>query len=76
MLAPAFLTIAALTEHTQLSPPGMIPLTRNEIAHLLATTIICPAQDGSHRMRWSSWRRHHQYRSRACHYRRPAAQDP
>ena len=27
------------------------------------------------RMRWSTWRRRHQYRARACHYKRQAAQD-
>ena len=32
MLALAFLTVAALTEHAQPPPDGLIPLTRNEIA--------------------------------------------
>jgi SRSO17 transposase len=76
MLAAAFLTIAAALEHAH--PPGpaqLIPLTRNEIAHLLATTIARPAPDASHRMRWSRWRRHHQYRSRACHYQQQSAHD-
>jgi hypothetical protein len=31
MLALAFLTITAAAEHAQPPPPGMIPLTRNEI---------------------------------------------
>ena len=38
MLAAAFLTVAAAAEHArQPAPPAQIPLTRNEIAHLLAT---------------------------------------
>jgi len=75
MLAAAFLAVAAALE--QARGPGQaeqIPLTRNEIAHLLATT-ACPLQDSWHRIRWSRWRRHHQYRSRACHYQRQTAQD-
>jgi SRSO17 transposase len=74
MLALAFLTIAAATEHTRPPPPGMIPLTRNEIAHLTATLPPPPAR--SHRTRWSNWRRRHQYTARACHYQRQAAHDP
>jgi SRSO17 transposase len=67
MLALAFLTIAAATEHArQPAPPGQIPLTRNEIAHLLAT-LTSPARDAQHRLRWSRWRRRHQHRAQACH---------
>ena len=70
MLAAAFLTIAAATEHArQPAPPGQIPLTRNEIAHLLAT-LTSPARDTQHRLRWSRWRRRHQHRAQACHYQR------
>jgi hypothetical protein len=44
MLAAAFLTIAAAREHArEPAPAGQIPLTRNEIAHLLATVILNPA---------------------------------
>ena len=68
MLAAAFLTIAAATEHArQPAPAGQIPLTRNEIAHLLAT-LTSPARDAQHRLRWSRWRRRHQHRAQACHY--------
>jgi hypothetical protein len=76
MLAAAVLTVAAATEQAESpAPAGLIPLTRNEIAHLLATVIIRPAQDPSHRLRWSRWRRRHQHRARTCHYKRQAAQD-
>jgi SRSO17 transposase len=76
MLAAAVLTIAAATEHTrQPSPPGQIPLTRNEIAHLLSTTTNRPGHHTSHRLHWSRWRRRHQHRARISHYERQAAQD-
>ena len=75
MLALAFLTVAALAEHAQPSPAGMIPLTRNEIAHLTGL-VTGPGRDAGHRLRWSAWRRRHQHRARASHYRRQAAHDP
>jgi hypothetical protein len=77
MLALAFLTIVAATEHAS-SPPAddQIPLTRNEIAALFSTLIIDPVTDARHRVRWSAWRRRHQHRARTCHYQRQAASDP
>ena len=76
MLALAFLTVATLTEHAQPPPAGLIPLTRNEIAHLAAALIIQPARDTGYRLRWSLWRRHHQHTAQTCHYLRQAARDP
>jgi hypothetical protein len=46
MLALAFLTIAALIEHAQ-PPPGMIPLTRNEIARLVEALRSAGTQAGA-----------------------------
>ena len=46
MLALAFLTVTAAAEHAQPPPPGMIPLTRNEIARLLADPPARPAAPG------------------------------
>jgi len=75
MLAAAFLAIAAALEHARSPDPGrQIPLTRNEIAHLLAGAIARPAPEGRYLMLWSCWRRCHQYRSRARHYQRQATQ--
>ena len=73
----AFLVITAAVERARrLVPAGLIPLTRNEIARLLSATLTRPAPDASHRLRWSYWRRrHHQYRSRTCHYQRQSDQD-
>jgi SRSO17 transposase len=75
MLALAFLTVAALAEHAQPLPSGMIPLTRNEIARLLPAPPARPAA-ASHQLSWSAWRRRHQHTASACHYRRQAAKDP
>ena len=79
MLALAFLTITAAAEHAQPSPPGMIPLTRNEIARLLTVPPAGPGGTGS-RLSWSAWRRRwlrrHQHTARTCHYRRQAEHDP
>jgi hypothetical protein len=75
MLATAFRTIAAATEHARSpAPAGQIPLTRNEIAALFATLVIRPGQDAWHRLRWSSWRRRHQHRAKTSHYQRQESQ--
>ena len=77
MLAPAFLVVAAFTEHARYPPPsGLIGLTCNELQHLLAALVIQPVADAAHRLRWSAWRRRHQARARTCHYRRQAAWQP
>ncbi len=76
MLAAAALTIAAALERAHgPGPADQIPLTRNEIAHLLATATISPVHSAAHQMHWSRWRRRHQYRARTCHYQRQSAQD-
>jgi SRSO17 transposase len=75
MLALAFLTVTAAAEHTRPPPDDQIPLTRNEIAALFSTLVIKPAPGTRHRLRWSSWRRHHQHRAKTCHYQRQA-RDP
>jgi SRSO17 transposase len=73
MLAHAFLVVAALTERTRHPPPpGLIPLTCNEVQHLFAALLARPAVDPAHRLRWSAWRRRQQARARTCHYRRQA----
>ena len=75
MVALAFLTITAATEHaTQLPPPGQIPLTRNEIARLLTSLTGPPARSPQHLLHWSAWRRRHQHRAKTSHYQRQARQ--
>jgi SRSO17 transposase len=75
MLAAAVLTITAARQAPGPDPDGQIPLTRNEIAHLIATGTDRPATDAGHRLSWSRWRRRHQHRARECHYQRQAARD-
>jgi hypothetical protein len=76
MLARAFLVVAALAERTrQPAPPGLAPLTCNEIQHLFAALLAQPTGNRDYRLRWSAWRRRHQQRARTCHYRRQAAWD-
>ena len=77
MLGAAVLTIAAAIESARgPDAAGQIPLTRNEIAHLLATVTAPPGRDAGHRLRWSHWRRPHQHRARTCHYQRQPTPTP
>jgi SRSO17 transposase len=76
MPGAAVLTIAAAIESARgPDAAGQIPLTRNEIARLLATVTAPPGRDAGHRLRWSHWRRRHQHRARTCHYQRQVTQD-
>ncbi len=73
MVALAFLTIAAVTEHaTRPPPPGQIPLTRPEIARLFTALTAQPDRRPRHLLHWSAWRRRHQHRAKTSHYQRQA----
>lgn len=75
VLAHALLAVLTATTRAQSSTPdGLIPLTLNEISHLVDRLIIQPARQISHVLHWSLWRRRHQHRARACHYQRKSAQ--
>lgn len=75
MLAHAFLAVVRADEHArQPAPKGLISLTCNEIQRLFITLAVRPVHDATHRLGWSDWRRGHQARSRASHYRRQVAQ--
>lgn len=77
MLAHAFLTVVAATERDRgAASTGPIPLTCNEVQHLLATLVITPITDIAHRLRFSVWRRRHQYRARQAHYQRQSTREP
>ena len=76
MLAHAFLTVLAATQ-PEAEQDGLIALTRNEIRRLFSALTLAtghPINDVAHRLHWSRWRRRHQARARACHYRRQQAQ--
>jgi SRSO17 transposase len=71
ILAHAFLAVLAATAHDHdPQPDTLIPLSRNEIHHLLNTLLLRPVVDLRERLRWSTWRRRHQYRARTSHYQR------
>ncbi|WP_438804444.1 IS701 family transposase [Nocardia noduli] len=76
MLAHAFLTVSAITHPTDPALPDLIALTRNEIRHLLTTLVLTPIHNLGYRMRWSHWRRRHQYRARRSHYQRRSQLTP
>ena len=77
ILAHAFLVVAALASQARRPPSaGLISLTCNEVQHLFAALVTCPAGDLGHRLHWSVWRRRHQARARTCHYRRQATWQP
>ena len=81
MLAHAFLSVMTATQPTiPTSDNGahdadhdeLIPFTRNEIRRLF-TAATTPITTVTHTLKWSRWRRRHQARARASHYRRQAA---
>jgi hypothetical protein len=74
MLAHAFLTATAADQPTPPTNTDMIPLTRNEIAHLLAVTLFTPTHPHQHRWDWSAWRRRRQYHAQRHHYHRREAE--
>jgi SRSO17 transposase len=69
MLASAILVAIAATEHHRAPEPGLIPLTVIEIRHLFAKLITTSSRPASFYQAWSRWRRTHQARARASHYR-------
>ncbi|GAA5186055.1 hypothetical protein GCM10023322_31440 [Rugosimonospora acidiphila] len=71
MLAHAILTVIAARERTRPQPDDqkLTPLTVNEIRRLFAK-IVATTHTLTHRLLWSRWRRLHQARARASHYRR------
>jgi SRSO17 transposase len=74
ILAHAFLSVMTANEPPPPPDSTLIPLTRNEIRHLLAE-ILKPLHQPGHILHWSLWRRIHQAVARACHYRRQAANE-
>ncbi|MFB7136868.1 IS701 family transposase [Streptomyces sp. NPDC056237] len=75
MLAHALLAVVRADEHSRHpAPDTLIPLTCNEIQRLLIALVVQPVHNAAHRLGWFNWRRRHQARSQASHYRRQAAQ--
>jgi SRSO17 transposase len=76
LLAHAFLAIVTVTARSKPCPAGLIPLTLNEIRHLYNAFVVTPAANILHVLRWSLWRRRHQYRAQQAHYQRQSLQEP
>ena len=75
MLAHAFLSVMTAAARAGASTAAeLIPLTRNEIHHLFARLLNPPTVTPEHLLNCSTWRRRHQARAQAAHYRRQAAQ--
>lgn len=74
MIAHAFLAVVRSDEHVRHpAPDGLIPLACNEIQRLFTMLVVRPVHDAARKLAWSAWRRRHQARARASHYRRQAA---
>lgn len=54
----------------------MIALTVPEVRNLLRRLVWAPAREDEEVLAWSDWRRTHQYRARAAHYKRRKAKPP
>jgi len=75
MLAHAFLAVLTATERTTHTVTDeLIPLTCNEIRHLLVNLAGRTRHTAEHVIGWSRWRRRQQARARASHYRRREAE--
>jgi SRSO17 transposase len=69
LLAHAFLSVLTAADRHQ--QEGLIPLTRNEIRRLFSQLLDHGRRALITIAAWSRWRRRHQARAMACHYRRP-----
>lgn len=70
MLAHAFLAVLAAEQPEPPVDTDMIPLTCQEIGHLLATMLFNREHPNTHRWAWSQWRRRRQHHARTHHYQR------
>jgi SRSO17 transposase len=70
MLAHAFLAVAtAIERDTTTTPAGLIEITVNEFRRLFNALLLAGRHSLTTLLAWSTWRRRHQHRARACHYR-------
>ena len=70
MLAHAFLAVSTAVERAETpAPTSLIELTVNEFKRLFDALLLTAKTSVDHLLRWSIWRRQHQHRARACHYR-------
>jgi len=76
LLAHLFLAITTAHARAQPTPPGLIPVSLNEVAYLFAALLITPARSVAAILRRSHWRRRHQYRAQQAHYQRQQTHEP
>ncbi len=75
MLAHAFLTVTAAHERTRHAAANQLTLiTCHDVQRLFVIVFQQAVPDLGQRLHWTLWRRRHQARARASHYRRQAAQ--
>jgi hypothetical protein len=53
-----------------------VPLTVPEVRRLLLRLVWARLAPAERVLAWSAWRRRHQHRARACHYRKRKAKPP
>ena len=75
MLAHAFLTVTTAAQRrieasATNNVKSLITLTVNEFRRLFLSLLLRPLHAVADIMAWSTWRRKHQARARACHYRK------
>ena len=75
MLAHAFLAVVCALERRSHCDSELIPLTCNEIQRLFYPTAHRPWHRHVTALGWSHWRRRHQARAQASHYRRQATHE-
>lgn len=70
MVAHAFLAVATAAQRRSTSelPDTLITLTVNEFRRLFTALVLRPLRAAADILTWSTWRRRHQARARACHY--------
>jgi len=55
---------------------ALLPVTLPEVRRLLVRLVLVPGSAPAQVLAWSQWRRRHQRRAQACHYRRRSATPP
>jgi hypothetical protein len=55
---------------------GLIPLSVPEVRKLLLQLVWDRLTPAAQALAWSEWRRRHQHRARACHFRKRRARPP
>ena len=69
--AHAFLVVTtAAQRRIDRAPDTLITLTVNEFRRLFVALLLRPLHAVADILAWSTWRRRHQARARACHYRK------